>query len=168
VSDRYVFRRLNARDLPAMRALLNVFAIAFDEPETYGSHPPDDTELARRLGKADTVVIAAETEDGEVVGGLVAYVLDKFERPRNEIYIYDLAVASEHRRKGLARRAIAHLQSLAPALGVWVIFVQADPQDAPALALYRSIGTEERVHHFAIAVRGGTTSCLPAQPRFAS
>ncbi len=31
---------------------------------------------------------------------LAAYVPDKFERERREIYIYDLAVADGHRRRG--------------------------------------------------------------------
>jgi aminoglycoside 3-N-acetyltransferase I len=33
-----------------------------------------------------------------------------------------------------------------------VIFVQADPGDAPAIALYESLGTREDVHHFDIPV----------------
>jgi aminoglycoside 3-N-acetyltransferase I len=39
-------------------------------------------------------------QDGEVVGGIAAYELIKFEQERSEIYIYDLAVAATHRRKG--------------------------------------------------------------------
>jgi aminoglycoside 3-N-acetyltransferase I len=36
------------------------------------------------------------------VGGLIAYELEKFERARSELYIYDLAVAEDHRRRGVA------------------------------------------------------------------
>jgi len=50
------------------------------------------------------IVIVARTGplSNEVVGGLAAYELQKFERDRREIHIYDLAVAKEHRRKGVA------------------------------------------------------------------
>ena len=36
---------------------------------------------------------------------------------------------------------------------VYVIFVQADLADAPAIALYESLGTKETAYHFDIEVR---------------
>jgi aminoglycoside 3-N-acetyltransferase I len=42
------------------------------------------------------------------------------------------------------------LRSVAAELGAYVIFVQADLTDAPAIALYESLGTKETVHHFDI------------------
>jgi aminoglycoside 3-N-acetyltransferase I len=85
--------------------------------------------------------------------GLAAYVLEKFERERSEIYIYDLAVAETHRRRGIATRLIEELKTIARDKGAWVIFVQADPPDAPALALYASLGVREDVYHFDIDLR---------------
>jgi aminoglycoside 3-N-acetyltransferase I len=77
----------------------------------------------------------------------------KFEQERSEIYIYDLAVASEHRRKGVATALITELKLVAAERGAWVIFVQADPPDDPAVALYTKLGTREDVFHFDIAVK---------------
>ncbi|MFJ7832746.1 GNAT family N-acetyltransferase [Methylobacterium sp. NPDC097213] len=94
----------------------------------------------------------AKAGDGAVLGGLVAYEFDKFERARREIYLYDLAVAAEHRRRGIATALIAHLRDHAARRGAWVIFVQGDPGDGPALALYERLGTREEVLHFDIAV----------------
>lgn len=51
--------------------------------------------------------------EGDVVGGLVAYELAKFEQERSEVYIYDLAVLASHRRQGVATALIAELKSLA-------------------------------------------------------
>ena len=47
----------------------------------------------------------------------------------------------------------AALQGVAATRGAWVIFVQADTVDPPAIALYESLGTREDVHHFDIPVR---------------
>ena len=47
------------------------------------------------------------------VSPLVGYVLDKFEQERSEVYIYDLAVAESHRRRGIATALIARLQRIA-------------------------------------------------------
>ena len=87
----------------------------------------------------------------EVVGGLVAYQLDKFEQARSEIYIYDLAVAEPWRRQGVATALIEELRRIARERGAWVIYVQGDYGDDPALALYDKLGMREEVLHFDIA-----------------
>jgi aminoglycoside 3-N-acetyltransferase I len=88
----------------------------------------------------------------EVVGGLTAYELDKFEQDRREIYIYDLAVVESHRRRGVATGLIGELRRIASERNVYVIFVQANREDGPAVALYESLGTKETVYHFDIEV----------------
>jgi aminoglycoside 3-N-acetyltransferase I len=90
--------------------------------------------------------------DGAVVGGLAAYVLEKFEQERSEIYIYDLAVAEHVRRRGIATALIGELRGIAKARGAWVIYVQADRGDEPAIRLYESLGMREDVLHFDISV----------------
>ncbi|MEA5606359.1 GNAT family N-acetyltransferase [Nostoc sp. UHCC 0252] len=91
----------------------------------------------------------------EVVGGLTAYELKKFEQERSEIYIYDLAVAAAHRRQGIATALIQKLKEVAAAYGAYVIFVQADIGDDPAIKLYTKLGAREDVLHFDIAVNSG-------------
>jgi ribosomal protein S18 acetylase RimI-like enzyme len=78
--------------------------------------------------------------------------LDKFERMRREVYIYDLAVAAEHRRRGIATMLIKRLREIAAERGAWVVYVQADYGDYPAIALYEKLGNREEVLHFDITV----------------
>ena len=147
----HTFKHLGADDLPFARALLALFGEAFGEPDTYGAHPPSDAYLARLLGKPTVLTLVAL--DGDVVlGGLVAYELEKLEQARSEIYIYDLAVAEAHRRRGVATGLIRALGKIAKQRGAWVMFVQADRTDPPAIRLYESLGTREDVHHFDIPV----------------
>ncbi len=93
----------------------------------------------------------------DVVGGLAAYELKKFEQERSEIYIYDLAVSSEYRRKGIATALIERLKLIAADRGAYVIFVQADTdiEDEPAIGLYTKLGLREEVLHFDISVESG-------------
>jgi aminoglycoside 3-N-acetyltransferase I len=147
----YEYRQLGPGDIQLFRDLLGVFAEAFGEPQTYLPAQPGDAYLRKLLGQ-DTFIAVVALDRDEVVGGLAAYVLEKFEQARSEIYIYDLAVAEAHRRKGIATGVIRHLQGVAKTYGAWVIFVQADPGDAPALNLYASLGTREDVYHFDIPV----------------
>jgi aminoglycoside 3-N-acetyltransferase I len=142
-------RALAAADVDLMRALLTTFAEAFDESATYNEAPPDAGYLERLLG-SENIMVLTELKDGQVVGGLVAYELQKFEQMRSEIYLYDLAVAAPHRREGIATALILHLSKLAALRGAYVTFVQADLEDEPAIALYTKLGIREDVLHFDI------------------
>lgn len=142
-------RQLGPADLAQMRALNAVFGEAFEDPEHYASAPPDDGYLQAFLAKPHVIALAATAGD-EVVAGLVAYELDKFEQARREIYIYDLAVLEAFRRRGLATALINRLQAIAAERRAYVIFVQADHGDDPAIALYESLGAREEVLHFDI------------------
>ena len=128
-----------------------MFGAAFGEPETYNVNPSDDAWLQRALAKADVIVLAALDND-EPAGGLVAYELDKFEQPRREVYLYDLAVAAAHRRRRIATRLIGALCEIARRRGAWTIFVQADIGDDAAIALYQGLGVREKAIHFDIAI----------------
>lgn len=150
-------RRLGPSDIAAMRAMLDLFGREFDDVPTYSHRQPDDAYLARLLAGDGFVAIAAM--DGEaVVGGLAAYVLPKFEQARSEVYIYDLAVSAAHRRRGIATALIEALKGVTRGIGAWVIYVQADYGDEPAVALYTKLGTREDVMHFDIAPAPGDVS----------
>jgi ribosomal protein S18 acetylase RimI-like enzyme len=143
----YTFETITSSDTAALKGLLRVFGEAFEDVETYQGAIPSDAYLQSLLATPTFIVVVARHGD-TVVGGLAAYELRKFERERSEIYIYDLAVAQEHRRRGVATGAINELKRIAVARGAYVIFVQADRGDDPAINLYEGLGTREDVHHF--------------------
>jgi aminoglycoside 3-N-acetyltransferase I len=147
----YAIRRLGPEDIRLLRKLNALFADVFGDPASYASEPPSDAYLGNLLAKDHIVVIVALADD-EVLGGLVAYELEKFEKARRELYIYDLAVRADHRRQGIATALIEHVREIAARRGGWVVYVQADYGDDPAIALYGKLGTREDVMHFDIAV----------------
>jgi aminoglycoside 3-N-acetyltransferase I len=143
--------QLGADDVALFRKLLHAFGRSFEDVDTYTGLPPSEAYLDGLLRSEHFIALTA-LHDSEVVGGLAAYELKKFERERSEIYIYDLAVAAEYRRRGIATALVERLKSIAKARGAYVIFVQADLTDEPAIALYCKLGTREDVLHFDIAV----------------
>ncbi|WP_129793183.1 AAC(3)-I family aminoglycoside N-acetyltransferase [Sphingosinicella sp. CPCC 101087] len=147
----FTIHRLAADDVAILHGMLTLFGKAFDDVETYDGARPEADYLRRLLG-SDTFVALAALKDGAVVGGLAAYELCKFEQSRSEFYIYDLAVDEAHRREGIATALIETLRPIAAARGAYVIFVQADLGDDPAIALYSKLGTREDVLHFDIPV----------------
>jgi aminoglycoside 3-N-acetyltransferase I len=146
-------RHLTPDDTALMDALLVAFGEAFDDVGTYTQNRPS-ADYMRRLLDSDSFIALAALKNDDVVGGIAAYELKKFEQQRSEIYIYDLAVAAAHRRTGIATALIEKLKQIAVARGAYVIFVQADTnlEDEPAIALYTKLGTREAVLHFDIAL----------------
>ncbi|HEX5128019.1 MAG TPA: AAC(3)-I family aminoglycoside N-acetyltransferase [Rhodocyclaceae bacterium] len=152
----YRIHALEPDDEALMRSLLAMFGEAFDDRAAYCDRQPDAAYVRRLLHAPHFIALAAVDEGkvggGQIVGGLVAYELMKFEQARSEIYIYDLAVTATHRRRGIATALIQRLQLIAHERGAWVIFVQADYGDDPAIALYTKLGVREDVMHFDLPV----------------
>ena len=144
-------RQLTRADVGLLRQLNAVFAEAFEDAPTYQGAPPDDAYCERVLSK-DHVIVLVALQQAAVVGGLVAYELDKLERARSEVYLYDLAVAEPHRRQGIATRLIDRLRVIGKQRGAWVVYVQADYGDEPAISLYQKLGVREEVMHFDLPV----------------
>lgn len=151
---RYKIARLLPSQVVQFRQMNEMFAEVFNDADSYQAKPPGDAYLQRLLQKHHVIALAAL--DGEkIIAGLVAYVLEKFEQERSEVYIYDLAVHEAYRRQGIARAVIAELKKIAQTIGAWVIYVQADKaeEDLPARRLYESMGEREDVFHYDIAVK---------------
>ncbi|MEO1162038.1 MAG: AAC(3)-I family aminoglycoside N-acetyltransferase, partial [Pseudomonadota bacterium] len=148
----FTIRRLVSGDIDKARGLLAVFGQAFEDVHTYTKAQPGRQYLNKLLGN-ETVIVLASLQGAEVVGGLVAYELQKLEQQRSEVYIYDLAVAEQHRRRGIATGLIEQVRIIAAQRGAHVIFVQADLEDNPAIQLYTKLGIREDVLHFDIAVK---------------
>ncbi|MCL6697242.1 GNAT family N-acetyltransferase [Sphingomonas sp. NSE70-1] len=147
-----IIRRLGRADVALMQAANRLFAEVFGEEGYHG--PPAGPAHLEKLLSDDKFIALAAYVDGEMVGALAAYELVKFEAERSEIYIYDLAVIERFRRQGVATALIEALKPIALGRGAWVIFVQADPPDEPAVALYDKLGTREEVLHFDFSVSG--------------
>ncbi len=139
-------RQLTAADVTVVRALNVLFGKAFEDATADGEGVPSD-HLRRVLARPHVIVLVAVVGE-DVVGGVVAYELEKLERTQSELYIYDLAVAEPHRRRGIATALIERLRAVAMERGSSSVYVQADWGDEPAKALYGKLGTRKRVLHF--------------------
>jgi aminoglycoside 3-N-acetyltransferase I len=118
--------------------------------EVFGEEHEDlRPEYVARLLEHEGLWILAATLDDEVVGGLTAHTLPMTRSESSEIFIYDVAVRADHRRRGVGRLLMSHLARLASEAGILDLFVPADDDDAHALEFYRSLGGKEsRVSFF--------------------
>jgi len=152
--NNYSYQRVTVENIGLLEQLRKVFASTFEEDSIWNSNQPSKEYLARVLRDEKYIALVATSEEGEVVGGLVAYVLQKIDREHSEVYLYDLAVEESHRRQGIATTLISELRTLAKEYGTELIFVQADNEDVEALSLYKklSVRCETEITHFEISV----------------
>lgn len=138
-----IIARLTEQDVPKLQKLNELFGEVFEDADNYRSHPPRSEYLADFLAQRQNIVLVAE-HDGQIVGGLVAYCLTKFEQERKEVYLYDLAVSADHQRQGVGKMLMNELRATAKSLGAYIVFVQADEGDE-AVAFYESLQPVENL-----------------------
>ena len=107
--DTFTIHRLAPGDDQQFSAMLDLFATVFEDRENYSSARPGPKYRQALLGRDDIIALVALTGEG-VIGALVAYELRKFEQERSEFYLYDLAVAGQWRRRGVATALIDALK----------------------------------------------------------
>jgi aminoglycoside 3-N-acetyltransferase I len=134
----FTIRRLGAGDEAAARGVFRLFAEVFEDEYRELS----DRYLARLLGREDFRVLAA-MEGDRVVGGITGHVLPMTRGEESELFLYDLAVAEEARRRGIGRALVRTMVEGAAAEGIGTAFVPAENEDTHALEFYRAIGGRE-------------------------
>jgi hypothetical protein len=80
---RFVIQQLSADDEPLMNALLSMFGGSFEDVDTYRAKRLKSSYF-RRLLSSDYFIALVAIEESEVIGGLAAYELMKFEQERSE------------------------------------------------------------------------------------
>ena len=108
--------------------------------ECFGSGAWSAESIAAELDKS-TSYCAVAVDEGKVVGYIA------FEKILDEGSITELAVSSEHRRKGVGRKLVELM--LTSVAGVKTVCLEVRASNAPATALYKAMGFRE------ISVRRG-------------
>lgn len=134
-----IVRRLDVNDSAIAAEMFSTMAAVFGERAK-----PLSPDYLSHLLSSDQVFwgIAAIDDDGEVVGGLTAYMLPMTTSQVCELFLYDIAVREDSQRRGIGRALIETLRHLAKLEGCTVMFVPADNDDGHALDFYRAIGGE--------------------------
>jgi ribosomal protein S18 acetylase RimI-like enzyme len=100
---------------------------------------PPEPEATRRFLSAPTHHLLVGYEDGLPVG-FVSGVEVTHPDKGTELFLYELAVAEEHRRRGIGRRLVRALAALGRERGCYGMFVFTEPDNEAALATYACDG----------------------------
>ena len=102
-----------------------------------------DTEQGQRfLAHPDTLLLVARW-DGVACGFLSAYRLQRFDRRRAEVLLYEIGVEEPFQRRGVGRALVAEAKRWAADVGAGELWVLTEDDNAPARALYAATGGRE-------------------------
>jgi len=123
-----VFRRMREADLPRV---MEIERAAF-------SHPWTEELVRRELGhEFSTVLLACGGDSGAVQGFAVVWLV------HDELHVLNVAVAPEARRRGVARAILDRVEAEGREQGARIAMLEVRRGNAPAIALYRTLGYRE-------------------------
>lgn len=101
---------------------------------------PPSAEATRAYLQDDRNIVLLALEGTEPVGFLRGTRLGQLRSPRPQMFLYEIAVAPESRRQGIAKALVVALLDHCRARNYAEVFVLADPGNVAAVRLYRSTG----------------------------
>lgn len=91
------------------------------------------------LANTANCLLVAEAA-GELAGFVVAYRLDRLDRSAAQLFVYEIDVAPEFRRRGVGTRLMQQIGQLVEDEGLMEAFVVTDRGNVPAHRLYSRTG----------------------------
>ena len=139
--------RVGREDLPKLEAFLMKDA-AQAQPANLNAPQAFVDGVRKSLARFDFLsadshwLLAAEI-DGQYVGYLNAVRIHKADERVGVLYVDELMVLGEYRRRGVASALWQGIQCLAREIGAWRIRVTVEPDNDGARQFYRSVGLQE-------------------------
>ena len=139
--------RVTSNDLPKFEAFLRN-----DARQAEPSNPESPQRFVAGLHESlssfdflssDSHWLLAAEIDGQYVGYLTAVRIHKVDGRIAVLFIDELMVLAEYRRRGVASALWQEVQSIAREIGAWRIRLCVDPDNQAARELYRRVGLKE-------------------------
>jgi ribosomal protein S18 acetylase RimI-like enzyme len=104
------------------------------------SRTPHTVDSARAFLEIETNVQLAAFGEGEPVGQLLAYELIRRHGDGKTMFVYEIGVREDYRRKGVGRMLFEALRGICRDRGVARAFVITSEHNDAAMAFYRALG----------------------------
>lgn len=104
--------------------------------------PWDAGQGRKFLGNSDNALFLAFAGD-KVVGFVTGYRLQRLDKNRAEVLLYEIEVIEEYRKRGIGKKLIAALNAWAAEIEAFQSWVLTYSDNEAAMAMYKSMGGEE-------------------------
>ena len=131
--------RANISHLEPLADLFNQYRQFYEQEPDFGACREF---LAERMRNDESIVFAAQLDSGEIAGFTQLYRSFCSVEMRELIYLYDLFVAPQARRQGLARALMDAARQYALSRGADRLQLETAITNRPGQALYEDLGWE--------------------------
>ena len=129
---------MDDRDLTIRKLGSRDATLARDVVRRFHECRVSDTHLRQTLADEHNLLLVAEVA-GELVGFVWAHWLDRLRLERRQLFVYEIEVAPEFRRRGIGTRLMQSVFAEAAAAGSET-FLLTERSNEAALAFYRRLG----------------------------
>ena len=154
MSNRIAVTRATLADLDAAAPLFDAYRVFYGKP----SDPAlARTFLQERLNNGESVIFLARDADGSALGFMQLYPCFSSVSARRLWILNDLFVSAAARRRGVARALLEQARTHGLQTGVVRLVLQTAQDNAPAQALYESLGwvRQDGMYEYALELQGG-------------
>ena len=127
----------NERRIPLIGELRDVLAVLVGNRRT--GHDASVEHMVRLLGRDENYLYVA-TVSSQPVAFLLAYRFPRVDRDQDMLYLCEIAVLPEHRRRGIGSALIQALKQECQGGSVMEVWVGTEADNAAARALYEATG----------------------------
>ena len=131
----FTLRELGAGDLDWARQLFDLWR----RGDNVTAPPATYETLVALLNRADFHVVAAFVEN-EIVGGFTGYELEMYTENATELFVYEVGVEEDYRRRGIGRGLVEAARELCVSRGLSALYIPAMADDERAVAFYAACG----------------------------
>jgi ribosomal protein S18 acetylase RimI-like enzyme len=130
-------RRLRAGDEASAIAAIHRLKPAAERP----GHDASPEHMRELLARDENYLYIASVETVPV-GFLLAYRVPRVDRDQDMIYLYEIGVLPEHRRRGIGSKMVQLLKEECRSRNVMEVWVGTEADNVAARALYESTGAK--------------------------
>lgn len=131
----FEIKLLQINDLSLLKQLLLLWLEEEEAPQPL----PTDEYLSQLLFKTSFCAIVA-IDQNLVVGGLTAFEIPLYFEEGNEMFLYEIGVQANYRKKGVGKLLIQKLQEICTNKGIKTMYVGTEFDNLPAHKLYHRTG----------------------------
>jgi ribosomal protein S18 acetylase RimI-like enzyme len=110
------------------------------ELSRWGGRPPLGHDAAAQFLRNERNHLLVAFEGRDAVGMLLAHELDRRHADERKMFLYEIDVLADHRRRGIGRGLMAAFAELCRNRGYVKAWVLTDEENEPAMAFYAACG----------------------------
>lgn len=102
-------------------------------------------QISKAFFENDSTIMYVALNQGNVVGHIYGYILERFETPKKQLFLYSIDVLEAYRKRGIGKGLISEFLQSVASDKLHNAFVLTNKGNIAAVNLYQSTGAKEAI-----------------------